>query len=1076
MLGLIKTAVRTMVLEKYGEEAWTTILNNAGLPTDREWTADESYEDGEVVSIVVAASELLGAEVDFVLEAFGTFFLSFLKEQNYEKLLSILGRTLKDFLFNLDYLHSHLQTMFPEATFPHFTCNMLPQYEGDRRPGDLVLTYQSCRGGLLVPFVRGLVSVIADQLFHTPITLTALEGTSSSIKGTIELSVAFQEPQRSLARPPAGMSPSAFINGLERSKPAATDRLPLSGVIQAGFVERSSSFDTAGSSKSGSVGMRSPREAGHGVATAEWKGVDMDKVMGDVGLDACFFLRQFPWYMIFDHQMAFLDMGEKMRRLFPQIVQGSHFLKHFTIERPSMPENLTLEVIQEYNNRSILVQSIVGHCSGEGDRMNLKGQMEVLSLNGGKGIVIFLCSPRILSVEDMIEANTHLNDIPLHDATRDLVLISEQMSAEHQMLMRLEKMSAELQREQRMSDQLLGSMLPDFVVRDLREGRRVTGKFHENISILFSDIVGFTDISAHCKPFQVCGMLDELYTVFDTLCKYQDVYKVETIGDAYMIAGGLFGTMEEKELHVVSVAEQAFAMLNGSELVKSPKDGERIQIRVGMHSGSALSGVVGLKMPRYCLFGDTVNMTSRMESNGEKGKIHASEGAAKLLMQAGFKCELRGDMEIKGKGVCRTYWVVAQPKSSQQKMEIALQAASEALADLRADRHEASDEGEFMWEDLEDNDILDPLDKMCVGIAQSLSIDSVESKRSMRSTGSTGHGANRKKYKNQFATFKRERRTSNSAPVSPRLLASGSPYPARNGISNDSVSLPSIGSASLSGDSLDVPLLSRTGSETASRADSRAGSKPVSGGPGKQGHISPDRAAYQSLKGDSGDFSGMTMDSPSGRVASPKAAFASEKRIRKHSAPDLDPGLFNPVNAEATVRAHSAHSPFYSRSPVSKGPQSPDDAAGRAAIREFVEEVVSNSKGGCPLGFDKLAFAADNSMAMRRQLRASSEVDVAETVHENGTGQDGEAIHIAEESAEERIKKLEEQNKRLLQENNLLRRHLASDAKSSRRSSVEKMMVDPTTRWSKGATDVVAGDSVCEPEDSDPHVHDCVIS
>ncbi|KAJ1486161.1 adenylyl cyclase, partial [Baffinella frigidus] len=174
------------------------------------------------------------------------------------------------------------------------------------------------------------------------------------------------------------------------------------------------------------------------------------------------------------------------------------------------------------------------------------------------------------------------------------------------------------------------------------------------VTILFSDIVGFTDISSRNKPQQVCNMLDELYTCFDTISSFFDVYKVETIGDAYMIAGGIVGDLSK---HATAVADMAFAMHAGAKLISAPHTGEPLCIRVGVHTGPAMTGVVGIKMPRFCFFGDTVNIAARMESNGLKGRSQLSASTAELLEAKGYTLEPRGVLQVKGKGEMETFWL-----------------------------------------------------------------------------------------------------------------------------------------------------------------------------------------------------------------------------------------------------------------------------------------------------------------------------------------------------------------------------------------------------------------------------------
>lgn len=136
------------------------------------------------------------------------------------------------------------------------------------------------------------------------------------------------------------------------------------------------------------------------------------------------------------------------------------------------------------------------------------------------------------------------------------------------------------------------------------------------------------------------------------------MYKVETIGDGYMVASGL--PLRNGDRHAGEIASMALHILNQiSQLEIRHRPGERIELRIGIHSGQCVAGVVGLQMPRYCLFGDTVNTASRMESAGAPSKIHISEATHDLLENiGGYLCEERGFVQIKGKGEMRTYWLL----------------------------------------------------------------------------------------------------------------------------------------------------------------------------------------------------------------------------------------------------------------------------------------------------------------------------------------------------------------------------------------------------------------------------------
>ncbi|XP_050022436.1 atrial natriuretic peptide receptor 1 isoform X2 [Alexandromys fortis] len=214
--------------------------------------------------------------------------------------------------------------------------------------------------------------------------------------------------------------------------------------------------------------------------------------------------------------------------------------------------------------------------------------------------------------------------------------------------------------EKRKAEALLYQILPHSVAEQLKRGETVQAEAFDSVTIYFSDIVGFTALSAESTPMQVVTLLNDLYTCFDAVIDNFDVYKVETIGDAYMVVSGL--PVRNGQLHAREVARMALALLDAVRSFRiRHRPQEQLRLRIGIHTGPVCAGVVGLKMPRYCLFGDTVNTASRMESNGEALKIHlSSETKAVLEEFDGFELELRGDVEMKGKGKVRTYWLLGE--------------------------------------------------------------------------------------------------------------------------------------------------------------------------------------------------------------------------------------------------------------------------------------------------------------------------------------------------------------------------------------------------------------------------------
>ncbi|KAG2483620.1 hypothetical protein HYH03_017500 [Edaphochlamys debaryana] len=187
--------------------------------------------------------------------------------------------------------------------------------------------------------------------------------------------------------------------------------------------------------------------------------------------------------------------------------------------------------------------------------------------------------------------------------------------------------------------------------------------WHPGVTILFADIVGFTSMCHAATPLTVMAFLNQLYSRFDAMIDIYKVYKVETIGDCYMVAGGVVAYDDdgyksvisgtEDALHAVRAMEFAKAMLRASRGVRMPHTGEPVQLRIGLHSGPVTSGVVGDRMPRFCLFGDTVNTASRMESTCRPGCIHVSEATRQRLPSEAWT-DL-GMTEVKGKGEMRTF-------------------------------------------------------------------------------------------------------------------------------------------------------------------------------------------------------------------------------------------------------------------------------------------------------------------------------------------------------------------------------------------------------------------------------------
>uniref|UniRef100_A0A8C1ZWS0 Guanylate cyclase n=1 Tax=Cyprinus carpio TaxID=7962 RepID=A0A8C1ZWS0_CYPCA len=235
----------------------------------------------------------------------------------------------------------------------------------------------------------------------------------------------------------------------------------------------------------------------------------------------------------------------------------------------------------------------------------------------------------------------------------------EQYSSNLEELIR--ERTEELEIEKQKTEKLLTQMLPPSVAEALKLGTTVEPEYFDSVSLYFSDIVGFTTISANSEPIEVVDLLNDLYTTFDAVIGNHDVYKVETIGDAYMVASGV--PVPNGNRHAAEIANMALDILSavGTFKMRHMPD-VPVRIRIGLHTGPCVAGVVGLTMPRYCLFGDTVTTASRMESTGLPYRIHVHSSTVKILMdlKLGYEVELRARTELKGKGIEETYWLTGR--------------------------------------------------------------------------------------------------------------------------------------------------------------------------------------------------------------------------------------------------------------------------------------------------------------------------------------------------------------------------------------------------------------------------------
>jgi adenylate cyclase len=209
----------------------------------------------------------------------------------------------------------------------------------------------------------------------------------------------------------------------------------------------------------------------------------------------------------------------------------------------------------------------------------------------------------------------------------------------------------ELEEERAKSRRLLLNVLPQRIADRLAAGEMRIADRHDDVTVLFSDFVGFTQIAAALPPAVLVTELDELFRGFDAICEATGVEKIKTIGDAYLAVGGLVGGVSDGG---AAVAEAALRIR--SLVAVHPHQHASWQIRIGIHAGPVVAGVVGASKFAYDVWGDTVNVASRLESTSDPNRIHVSNAVADRLRDT-YEVEPRGPIHLKGVGRVETYFL-----------------------------------------------------------------------------------------------------------------------------------------------------------------------------------------------------------------------------------------------------------------------------------------------------------------------------------------------------------------------------------------------------------------------------------
>ncbi|XP_061482037.1 guanylate cyclase soluble subunit beta-2-like [Rhineura floridana] len=597
------------------------------------------YDDAVTVNLVQEACKTLKVSEEAVLKLFGEYFFSFCKMSGYDRMLRTLGGNLMEFIENLDALHSYLALSYQEMNAPSFRV--------EKTDGMMLLHYYSDRKGLC-HIVPGILEAVARDFFDSDVTLEILnQNIEEERTGKKEHVVFFLLQNKKEAN--NKVKEIACCTGGDSQE----DKERLDAVIQKErgesrlhHLEKKSHWDI----------VRHIVKFRRGDLLCTLEPLFPEKLWVEERTFCC----AFPFHIVFDKTLKIKQAGVNIQKIVPGLqIPGTKLDEYFSIVHPQV--TFTIFSIQKFINSQFVLKirrNTLPKLWRRGPMLKLRGQMIWMD---SFQCMMYLCSPKLRSLEELEEQQMHLSDIAQHDTTRDLILFNQQRLAEIELSNQLERkkeelriLSKNLEVEKKKSEALLYAMLPKHVANQLKEGKKVEAGDFSACTILFSDVVTFTSICSVCEPIQIVNMLNSMYSKFDRLTSVHGVYKVETIGDAYMVVGGVPVPVAT---HAERVANFALGMRIAAREVMNPITNKSIQIRIGVHTGPVLAGVVGEKMPRYCLFGDTVNTASRMESHGLPDKIHMSPTACRALPHQMFEMVERGEIEVKGKGKMTTYFL-----------------------------------------------------------------------------------------------------------------------------------------------------------------------------------------------------------------------------------------------------------------------------------------------------------------------------------------------------------------------------------------------------------------------------------
>ncbi|CAH8463196.1 unnamed protein product [Schistosoma turkestanicum] len=632
MYGLLFESLRKFIQTTYDDEIWSQILYNV-IGTEKIFQTNQTYQEDLYDKLMQNLSKLIHLSLNDLYTENGKYFIQFLIDSGFSSVLKVMGVDFVDFLTNVDEIHKQIKRIYPFIRPPSFTVTKI---ENDHM---IHLLYCTKRKGFTY-FVQGQLINVAKLIYNLDVQVELI---SQEKKNLLTLSL-FSSSSSPSPSPSSTSSSSLFIESYFRI-------YCFNGRLQ----------------------MKEFRPNIKSLCLSN------DIIQSSINSNELHSL--LPFYVVINQNLMIMKVGEAVARICDNLV-GCSFTELFLIRHPVI--NCTFEQIKlhMHNTFELVLMKNLGvnknsdHLLSDKAVCKFRGEMRFVE---EWNMLLFLGAPSIRDIRHLSEHGLYICDLNMFDRSRDVIICGDRISDELVKLFQMQRKKSEalernmkhLDKMRKLTDRLLYQCIPRAVARKLRDGTPAieTIEAYDSVSICFTKVFNFSAKCMHTSVNQIVELLNKMYTLFDDLTEASNVYKVETIGDSYMLVSGAphktrfhSAHITEMALNILEVTHASLAWPKSNVSNDTDDDGneeekEVLKLFIGCHTGPIVAGIVGHKTPRYCLFGDTVNTASRMMSSGVPDRIHVSQTFAVSLSEFPYTLEYRGEINVKGKGKMKTYFV-----------------------------------------------------------------------------------------------------------------------------------------------------------------------------------------------------------------------------------------------------------------------------------------------------------------------------------------------------------------------------------------------------------------------------------